>query len=126
MGHPLDSETRRFVKCLRRDPDTGAMVSTGTRELIRKHGCWYRITATCGLVRAKRSDFEGKVPADFEDDPDFGQPGFPRHPVGYIPPDQRPVRMRETHDGPYGPVEGTHPVPASEVAARLALGWQLL
>jgi hypothetical protein len=63
---------------------------------VRKHGRWYRVTATCSLVAAKRSDFEGKVPANFEVEPAFGPPGFPRPALGTYDPVTR-VRLPVGH-----------------------------
>jgi hypothetical protein len=81
-----------------------------------------------GLRRATRRDYIKNgwtVPRNFEDVPEhrFGPPDAPpRPPVGWHEP---VVRMVETRIGPYGPFQAGHPVPESEVEARLAEGWTL-
>ena len=117
VGHPADTESHRRVKVLRRDFDTGAMIDTGTRELVRKHGRWYRTTATCGLVAARRADFEGNPPADFDDAPAFGPPGFPRPALGTYDPVPRVRHVNERG------IEVTSPVPVGpELDRALAAG----
>jgi hypothetical protein len=93
-GHPASTPERRYVKVRRPNAD-GVMVDTGTRVIVRRAGRYYRETATCGLVAAKRSDFEGDVPADFDDAPIFGQPGFPRPALGTVTPTKRVRRVNE-------------------------------
>jgi hypothetical protein len=98
------------------------MIDTGTRELIRKNGRWYRATATCGLVAAKASDFEGKVPADFDAEPAYGPPGFPREKLGTYTPTRRVIRLNERTG-----VEVTSSIPVgSELDAALAAGGRLV
>jgi hypothetical protein len=81
-------------------------------------------TASVGFDRpATRSDFTRRgatPPASFEDEYGFGQPGYDRPPVGYIPPDQRPVRMSRVNERG---VHVTSPIPAGEVPAREQEGW---
>jgi hypothetical protein len=62
---------------------------------------------------------------DFRNERGFGPPGFDRPPLGYIPPDQRPVRLRP----PVGSRERDVldlilPVRAIEVPAYEAKGWE--
>jgi hypothetical protein len=123
-GHPADSEARRHVKCFTRDRD-GVRHSTGTRIMVRRGGYWFRETATCALVPARLSDWEGKPPPGWEAAPRYGADpvNHPREPLGYSPPT---VRMRHTHEGPYGPVEGTSPVDVRDVPARESQGWTLV
>jgi len=64
-----------------------------------------------------------KVPANFEDDPGFGQPGYPRHPLGYVPPEERLIRPRAPAGTHEGDIELVKPVPARDVAALEAAGW---
>jgi hypothetical protein len=61
--------------------------------------------------------------ASFEDDPGFGQPGYPRYALGYVPPEQRPVRVRAPAGTPEGDIELVKPVPARDVPALEAEGW---
>jgi hypothetical protein len=118
VGYPPDTEHRRFVKCLRRDPETGAMIDTGTREMVKKGGRWYRITATCGLVEARERDWEGNPPPDFDPIPAFGPPGHPRPPLGHREPVVRMLRPPNERG-----IEVTSPVDLCEVEAREAEGW---
>jgi hypothetical protein len=125
------SEQRDREKAVALNPD--ATVTTATRiarkgmldlYVSNKSGVWMR-EASVGWDRpATPGDFErrgAKVPANFEDDPGFGQPGYPRHALGYIPPDRRPVRLERTDErGVYR----QSPFEAREVDARLAEGWQ--
>jgi hypothetical protein len=86
-GHPVDSADHLTIKTPR-----------GDRIMFRskRNGAWYR-EGVCGPVRAKRSDFEGKVPADFEAVPSYGPAAYPelsREALGYCPPDRKPIRLR--------------------------------
>jgi hypothetical protein len=106
-GHPVDSADHLTIK-----------TPGGDRIMFRskKNGLWYR-EGVCGSVRAKRSDFCGKVPADFEAVPSYGPAAYPEHAreaLGYVPPDQRPVRMSYVLRG----VEHVSPVSAGEVPRR--------
>jgi hypothetical protein len=91
-----------------------------------KTGIWM-YEASVGWDRpATRADFTRrgvKPPPAFEDEYGFGQPGYDRPPIGFVPENQRPVRMIEVKQGPYGPFEVGHPVPAGEVPQREAEGW---
>jgi hypothetical protein len=116
-GHPVDSADHLTIK-----------TPLGDRIMFRsnKNGLWYR-EGVCGPVRARRSDFCGKVPADFEAVPNYGPADYPelaRDPLGYCPPDRRPVRLRIPPGvGPnHGTVEHVSPVEARDVDALLAAG----
>jgi hypothetical protein len=66
--------------------------------------------------------FKVKNPEGAEGDPGFGDIDYPRHPVGYIPPDQRVVcRMSRVTDSG---ATVTSPVQARDLEARIAQGWQ--
>jgi hypothetical protein len=81
-----------------------------------------------GVRHATRRDYTANnwtVPLNFEDQPEhrFGPTDAPpRLPIGWQEPT---VRMVETSIGPYGPIQVGHPVPESDVEARLAEGWEL-
>jgi hypothetical protein len=66
--------------------------------------------------------FGVKNPEGTEGDPGFGDPDYPRHPIGFTPPEQRVVcRMsRVTESG----AVVTSPVQARDLEARIAEGWQ--
>jgi hypothetical protein len=83
--------------------------------------------ASAGFDRpARRSDFtarKAKPPTSFEDDPGFGQPGYPRHALGYVPPEERLIRLRAPAGTHEGDIELVKPVPARDVPALEAEGW---
>jgi hypothetical protein len=95
----------------------------GDLYVSEKTGQWMRV-ASVGFDRpACRLDFErrgAKPPGNFEDDYGYGQPGYDRPPVGFVPPDRRPIRLERTDErGVYR----QSPFEAREVDARLAEGW---
>jgi hypothetical protein len=63
------------------------------------------------------------VAASFADDPGFGQPGYPRYALGYVPPEQRPIRLRAPAGTHEGEIELVKSVPARDVPALEAEGW---
>jgi hypothetical protein len=63
------------------------------------------------------------VPPSVSADPGFGQPGYPRHALGYVPPDRRPVRMRHVKERG---IKVTSPGELRDVPAREAEGWQVV
>ena len=121
-GHPADNEARRHVEVKRRDRN-GVLRSTGTRVLVRRNGYWLRETATCSLVPAKLSDFEGNPPPDFTTAPRFGADpvNYPRPALGTVEPVRRVRRINERG------IEVTSPIPVGkELDAALAAGGQLV
>jgi hypothetical protein len=115
-GHPVDSADHLTIKTPR-----------GDRIMFRskKNGLWYR-EGVCGPVRAKRSDFEGKVPADFEQAPRYGADpvNYPREKLGTFTKMVRmqpPVGTRERDV-----LQQVSPIPEHEQAARHAEGWELV
>jgi hypothetical protein len=121
-GRPPNTADRISIDVKRPNSD-GVLVSTGVRVIVRRNGSYWRETATCGYVPARRADFEDHpVPADFEDGPRYGPPDAPpREPVGYVEPS---CRMR--HPSPSGRTMVESPVPLSEQVARLQDGWELV
>jgi hypothetical protein len=116
-GHRPDTPTRMVITNKRH----------GDRVMFRdpENGQWYR-EGVCGRVPAKRSDWEGqKVPASFTALYGFGEPGYDRPPIGFIPPeDRKNIRVRRMQPGPYGDVEHLKSVSPAELEEATAEGWQ--
>jgi hypothetical protein len=104
------------------------IVRPGFLDLYRHPttGRWMR-TASVGFdCPARPSDFtrrEAPVPDDLQEEYGFGPPGYDRPPVGHVPPEQRPIRMRYTNARG---VEVTSPVDARDTEQRLSEGWELV
>jgi hypothetical protein len=84
------------------------------------HARWNAVRLRVPGPRLDR--YEG-IPVGLEDDPGFGHPDYPRHAIGYIPEDQRPVRM--CHSSPDSGVIITSPVEKRLVQSKLEDGWWL-
>ena len=98
---------------------------------LDKHGRWRREASVGVDPPATRSDFDRRgvvhLPASFvsTDGMDFGF-DRDRFPLGYTPPEDRPVRMVEVRQHEmYGEFTVGHPVPAKDVPDRLKEGWRL-
>ena len=63
------------------------------------------------------------VAASFEDDPGRGQPGYPHQALGYVPVEQRPIRLPAPAGTHAADLELVKPVPARDLAALEADAW---
>jgi hypothetical protein len=63
------------------------------------------------------------VPASFEDDPGRGQPGYPHQALGYLPVEQRPIRLPAPARPHAAEIEPVKPVPARDLPTLEADGW---
>jgi hypothetical protein len=79
---------------------------------------------------ATRADYlrnRWKVPDGFDDAPVFGPPGWPRHPLGHVPPELKPVRLNipaglAIPGSQAGTVPSVRPVLPGDVDALLEQG----
>ena len=62
-------------------------------------------------------------PGTLEADSGFGDPDYSRHALGYVPPEQRLIRLRAPAGTHEGDIELVKPVPACDVPALEAQGW---